>query len=87
MFKADDIDLEFEDDALRAIGRLAIEKGTGARGLRSIVESTLRDIMFTAPSDPSITKITITADCVYGTGKPVIECDPAKAKKKAKRAK
>ena len=87
MFKADDIDLEFDDDALHAIGKLSIEKGTGARGLRSIVEDTLRDIMFTAPSDPTITKITITADCVNGTGKPIIECDPAKAKKKAKRAK
>lgn len=83
LFSADNIDLEFEDDALRAIAKKSIERNTGARGLRSIVEYTLRDIMFTAPSDPTITKITITADCVNGTGEPIIE-RAAKAKKAVK---
>lgn len=73
LFKADDIDLEFEPDALRAIAKKSIERNTGARGLRSIVESTLRDIMFTAPSDETISKITITADCVNNGAAPVIE--------------
>lgn len=73
LFKADDIELEFEPDAMRAIAKKSIERKTGARGLRSIVEHTLRDIMFTAPSDPTISKITITADCVDGKGEPVVE--------------
>ena len=84
LFNADGIDLEFENDAMRAIAKKSIERNTGARGLRSIVEATLRDIMFTAPSDETISKITITADCVNGTGEPVIEHD--RKKKPAKKA-
>ncbi len=73
LFKADEIELEFNDDAKCAIAKKSIERKTGARGLRSIVEATLRDIMFTAPSDPAITKVIITADCVDGKGAPIIE--------------
>ena len=87
LFEADDIELEFEDAAKRAIAKKAILNNTGARGLRSIVEKTLRDIMFTAPSDPTIKKVTITADCVEGTGEPIIERDPNAAKKSAKNEK
>lgn len=87
LFEADDIELEFEDAAKRAIAKKAILNNTGARGLRSIVEKTLRDIMFTAPSDPTIKKVTITADCVEGTGEPLIERDPNAAKKSAKNEK
>lgn len=79
LFKADDIDLEFDESALREIARKAIETKTGARGLRSIVEDTLRDIMFMSPSDPTITKITITVDCVNGTGKPFIVRDKSRS--------
>lgn len=84
LFKADGIELEFDDDAKRAVAKKAIETKTGARGLRSIVEDTLRDIMFTAPSDTSISKITITVDCVNGEGKPLITRDGAKTKPLAK---
>lgn len=87
LFKADDIELEFDKDALRAIAKKAIEKKTGARGLRSIVEDVLRDTMFTAPSDASITKVTITVDCVDGTGKPLISRDSSKAKTLTKSSK
>lgn len=86
LFKADDIELEFEEDAKRAIAKKAILNNTGARGLRSIVEKTLRDIMFTAPSDPSIKKVTVTVDCVEGTGEPIIERDSSKAKKTSNKA-
>ena len=82
LFMADGIELEFDEDAKRAIAKKSIERKTGARGLRSIVEASLRDIMFTAPSDPTISKITVTADCVEGTGEPVIE-----RSKKAKKTK
>ena len=89
LFKADNIDLVFEEDALRSIAKKSIERKTGARGLRSIVENTLRDIMFTAPSDPTISKITITADCVNGTGEPIVEHNnsPKKEKKPRKSTK
>ncbi len=86
LFKADDIELEFDADAKRAIAKKSIERKTGARGLRSIVEATLRDIMFTAPSDESITKITVTADCVNGTGEPVIERGKKAKQKKTEKA-
>ncbi len=87
LFKADGIDLEFQPEALRAIAKKSIERNTGARGLRSIVEQTLRDIMFTAPSDETITKVTITADCVEGTGEPIMEHEKTKTSKKpAKKA-
>lgn len=80
LFKADGIELEFEEEALREIAKKAIEAKTGARGLRSIVEDTLRDIMFASPSDPTITRITITVDCVNGMGEPVIERDKSRTK-------
>ncbi|MCH5207765.1 MAG: ATP-dependent Clp protease ATP-binding subunit ClpX [Oscillospiraceae bacterium] len=80
LFKADDIELEFEQGALKAIAKKAIETKTGARGLRSIVEKLLREVMFTAPSDYTICKISITEDCVNGTGEPVITRDESRAK-------
>ncbi len=80
LFGADGIELEFDKDALATIAKKSIERKTGARGLRSIVEATLRDIMFTAPSDPTITKVVITADCVNGEGKPEIIRDASRKK-------
>jgi ATP-dependent Clp protease ATP-binding subunit ClpX len=68
----DSIDLEFEDDALRHIAKQAIDKKIGARGLRSVVEEIMNDIMFEAPSDPTIEKVIVTAKGIEdGTG-PVI---------------
>ncbi len=64
LFKMDNIDLEFDKKALEKIADLTIERKTGARGLRSIIEGVLQPLMFDAPSDESITKITITADTV-----------------------
>lgn len=80
LFNADGIELEFDKEALREIAHKAIEAKTGARGLRSIVEDTLREVMFSAPSDPTIAKITITTDCVNGTGSPLIIRDKSRAK-------
>lgn len=87
LFRADGIELEFDDDAKRAIAKKAIETKTGARGLRSIVEDTLREVMFTAPSDTTITKITITVDCVNGECKPLISRDGTRTKPLSKSAK
>jgi ATP-dependent Clp protease ATP-binding subunit ClpX len=64
LFEYDDVKLEFTDDALDRIADLAIERKTGARGLRSIMESVMQDVMYEIPSDPSIGIVTITKDSV-----------------------
>lgn len=64
LFKMDGIELVFEEKALEKIAELTIERKTGARGLRSIIESVLQPLMFSAPSDNTIKKITITAKTV-----------------------
>lgn len=68
----DDASLKFEDDAVKEIAHLAIERNTGARGLRSIVEATMRDIMFDIPSEDNIKEVVITKDTVDGKSKPEI---------------
>lgn len=64
LFKMDGVELEFEDAALEKIAELTIERKTGARGLRSIIEGVLQPLMFETPSDNKIKKITITAKTV-----------------------
>ena len=83
LFAIDDVELVFEDDALLEIAKKAIERHTGARGLRSIMEELLKNLMYEAPSDDTISRIIITADAVKGEGEPVVE--RAKAKKKVRR--
>lgn len=73
LFEMDHVELEFEPEALRAVARLALERHTGARGLRSIMEDTLTEIMFAVPSDPTIVKVTVTADCVNNKATPKLE--------------
>ncbi len=72
LFELDDVDLEFTDDALLAVAKIAQEQNTGARGLRGILENVLTDLMFTTPSDETIKKIVINADVVNGKAKPKI---------------
>ncbi|HFH6644421.1 TPA: ATP-dependent Clp protease ATP-binding subunit ClpX [Streptococcus agalactiae] len=69
----DGVELEFDQDALLAIADKAIERKTGARGLRSIIEETMLDIMFEIPSQEDVTKVRITKAAVEGTNKPVLE--------------
>lgn len=64
LFELDDVELEFTDDSLEAIADIAIGRDTGARGLRSILEDVLREIMFETPSDPDIKKVIINRDTV-----------------------
>lgn len=75
LFDMDKIKLRFTTDALKAIAQKAIAQETGARGLRAILEGVLGELMFTSPSDETITKITITADCVNGLDVADIERD------------
>lgn len=67
----DDVDLEFDVDALRAIGKRAIEQGTGARGLRTIIEEIMLNIMFDIPSRDDINKVSITEEAVEGIKDPL----------------
>ena len=69
----DEVQLEFEDDALLAIAEKALEKDTGARALRSIIEEFMLDIMYEIPKDDNIGKVTITRAYVEGKGGPLIE--------------
>ena len=64
LFSIDGVRLEFDAEALEAIADKAIERKTGARGLRAIMESTLMPVMYNAPSDKTIERVLITADCV-----------------------
>jgi len=77
LLRLDGIELEFEREALEAIADRAVERGTGARGLRSIIESAMGEIMFEAPSDPTVTRITVTRESVEGTEPPLMRRDPA----------
>lgn len=74
MFKMDNIDLEFTDEAVRAVAKRAIELKTGARGLRTILENKMMTLMFESPSDKKIAKIVITEDFVkLSDAKPEIQ--------------
>ncbi len=70
LFSMDGVDLSFDDDALEAIAEQALERHTGARGLRSIMEGIMTDIMYEIPSRRDVEAVHITADCVRGNGKP-----------------
>ena len=67
----DKVTLDFSEDAVKRVAELTIEKETGARGLRAIMEKTLMPIMYSVPSDPTIDIVKITADVVDGKGEPI----------------
>lgn len=73
LLELDEVKLEFDDGALEAIAAKALEKDTGARALRSIIEEFMLDIMFEIPKDDNIGKVTITKEYIEGTGGPVID--------------
>lgn len=80
LFELDGVELAVDDEALEKIAEKSLERKTGARGLRTIMEKLLADVMFEVPSDDTITKVRITAACVDGDEKPVIERDSTKKK-------
>ena len=73
LFSLDEVELEFTEDAVREVAKKSFERKTGARGLRSILESVMNEVMFEIPSDDTISKCIITKEAVDGTGKPIIE--------------
>ena len=68
----DNIELEFEKDAIKEIAKIALERKTGARGLRAVIESALLDTMFTLPSEKDVEKCIVTRDVVLGKSNPVL---------------
>ena len=84
LLELDGVELEFEKDALNAIVEKAIERNTGARGLRSIIEDIMRDIMFDIPSNPKIEKCIITKDTVEGKDGPKLVINENKTSKRIK---
>ncbi len=73
LLELDEVKLEFNEEALHAIAKKALEKDTGARALRAIIEEFMLDIMYEIPKDDNIGKVTITKEYIEGTGGPVIE--------------
>ena len=72
LFEIDNVELDFTDDALKAIANEAIKRKTGARGLRSIVEEMMTEVMFDIPSDETISKVIINEDCIKEKNSPEI---------------
>ena len=72
LLELDNVELEFKDEALRAIAKKAIERNTGARGLRSIVESTMMECMYEVPSRDDVKKVIVTKEAVEGTEQPIL---------------
>ena len=86
LFELDGVELEFDEAALTRMAQKAMERKTGARGLRSIMEDTVMDLMFEIPSDNTIRKCIVTKDAVDGKGEPVItRGEPAPVPKKTSR--
>ena len=78
LMEYDHVDLEFQHEALEAAADKALERGIGARGLRAVLEATMTELMYEVPSDPTISKVVITADSVLKKGKPIVEHDNAR---------
>ena len=72
LFELDDVKLEFTPEAVHSIAHMAVERKTGARGLRSIMENVMMDMMYEIPSDSNVGICTVTSDAVEGKGKPEI---------------
>ena len=72
MFEIEGVKLEFNDEGLREIAHQAVERGTGARGLRAICEQTLEQVMFDLPSDERIMRVVVTKECVGGAQPPLL---------------
>ncbi|KRL36489.1 ATP-dependent protease ATP-binding subunit ClpX [Liquorilactobacillus uvarum DSM 19971] len=79
LLELDDVGLNFEPSALKEVARLAIERNTGARGLRSIIENTMRDVMYEIPSRDDIKKVVVNKSSVDGNRLPKLVVDDKKA--------
>jgi ATP-dependent Clp protease ATP-binding subunit ClpX len=83
LFELEDVKISFEESALEAIARKAIERGTGARGLRAILEAMLLDTMFELPAREDVVEVKVTEACVTNGAPPLLELAPRRQKKEA----
>ena len=81
LFEYDEVQLEITEEAVRAIAKKSLERKTGARGLRSIMEKAMMDVMYEIPSDDNISKCIVTENTITGDGKPEIEYRSTKVDK------
>lgn len=81
LLEYDDVELVFQPEALDAVADQAIQRNIGARGLRAVMEGLLTKIMYEIPSDPTITRVTITPEAVLKTGEPEITRDPQRTER------
>lgn len=72
LFEMEDVSLRFTEDALKAIAKLGIQRKSGARGLRAILENTMLDVMFEVPSDPDIKEVVVSEDTILKNEKPLV---------------
>ncbi len=86
LFELDGVELDFQEEALELVAKKSMERKTGARGLRAIMEKSLMDLMYKTPSDETIRKCIITKEAVEGTGEPEIVHGEAPAPKAARRS-
>ena len=77
MFELENVKLTFNKDALITLAKEAIKRKTGARGLRSIIENSMLDIMYEIPSDPEISEVEISKDTILQKSKPKLTKDPS----------
>ena len=71
LFEMEGVEIDFRDEALRGVAKKALERKTGARGLRSILENVLLDTMYHIPSDKGVSKIVIDEACINGESEPI----------------
>jgi ATP-dependent Clp protease ATP-binding subunit ClpX len=83
LFELEDVRLAFDPEALRAVARLALERGAGARGLRAILERVMTDIMFELPGRDDVTEVVITKECITDRRAPLLVTTGQRAKKEA----
>jgi len=79
LFEYEGIELEFEQDALKEVARQALERRTGARGLRAILEQTMLDVMYEIPSNEKVCKVVVTVDSIRGNKSPTLVEGPRKS--------
>ncbi|MBL6688477.1 MAG: ATP-dependent Clp protease ATP-binding subunit ClpX, partial [Pseudomonadales bacterium] len=72
LFEMEDVEIDFRDDALRAVARKAMDRKTGARGLRSILESVLLDVMYDIPSENDVVKVVVDENVILGNSEPMM---------------
>jgi ATP-dependent Clp protease ATP-binding subunit ClpX len=83
LFDLEDVKITFEESALRAVAQKALKRGTGARGLRAILEETLLEVMFDLPSREDVIEVKVTEACILHGAPPMLEISPKRQKKEA----